>query len=179
MDDQHLLPLLACGDSKRANLDKVSILDLPAELRNQIYGYLFEFYVPICIYHEACRLDPIGRLQMRLDSGVRIPVAFFASCRTGHREAVSASYSGNTFAIGLDRSSTYPVPFNHGNTFSMGCNSYCSPSTAALHRVPIELPGALFARLGTQACWLKKIVLDLADLQNASFYKGSALGSHI
>ncbi|KAI4647372.1 uncharacterized protein J4E79_010230 [Alternaria viburni] len=178
MDDQKLLPPLARGDSKRANLDKLSILDLPAELRNQIYSYLLNFHAPLDIYHERNRLDENGRLQMRLGCGVRIPVALFASCRTLYREAVSAFYSGNTFAIGLDGGGIlYPIPFSRGYNFPMGSNSYYSPSTAAPHRVPIELPGAFFAHLGTQACWLKKIVLDLMDLPNASFYKGSSLRS--
>ncbi|KAI4920875.1 hypothetical protein J4E85_008990 [Alternaria conjuncta] len=148
MDDQKLLPPLARGDSKRENLDKLSILDLPPELRNQIYGYLLKFHAPLDIYHERYRLDQNGRLQMRLGCGVRIPVALFASCRTLYREAVSAFYSGNTFAIGLDGGGIlYPIPFSRGYNFPMGSNSYYSPSTAAPHRVPIELPGAFFAHL--------------------------------
>ena len=60
MDDRKLLPPLARGDSKRANLDKLSILDLPAELRNQIYEYFVKYPAPIRIdFKEERKSDSV------------------------------------------------------------------------------------------------------------------------
>ncbi|KAI4640460.1 hypothetical protein J4E93_008666 [Alternaria ventricosa] len=160
MDDQKLLPPLARGDSKRANLDKLSILDLPGETRNQIFGYLVEHKDPIQIscscgplgyknplWLRSCDCAPsqhIGALLLRLGKQVWIPLNLFASCRTLYREAVSAFYSGNTFAMEIRR--------------------YWSPHARASRVYDIELPIAFLTRIGSQMHWLRRVVLDLENL---------------
>lgn len=148
MDDQKLLPPLARGDSKRANLDKLSILDLPAELRNQIYEYFVKYPAPIRTdFKEHPKSDPV----FLIDPQVRIPVNLFASCRTIYREAMSAFYSDNTFSLAKKAPDDY-----------WSLHDSCT----------ILVPHAFFTRLGSQAYWLKKVVLDIDLADGTSFYRG-------
>jgi len=160
MDDQTLLPPLARGDSKRADPNKLSIIDLPGETRNQIFGYLVGHKGSIQI---SCSCGPLGyknplwlrscdcapfhhisALRLRLGQEVRIPLNLFVSCRTLYREAVSAFYSGNTFAMEICR--------------------YWSPHARASRVYDIELPIAFLTRIGSQTHWLRRVVLDLENL---------------
>ena len=152
MDDQKLLPPLARGDSKRADPNKLSILDLPGETRNQIFGYLVPIKSPMII---SCDSNP---LRMRLGHrGVRIPVNLLAICRTLYREVVSAFYSGNSFLMKASR-------------------GWCpNPNFKAYRGFDIELPIAFLTQLGSQAHWLRKVILDLEALDITKFFRGDVL----
>jgi len=51
MDNFHPVSPLSLGDSKRADLDKPSILDLPGELRNHIFSYLVESRTSVSVVY--------------------------------------------------------------------------------------------------------------------------------
>lgn len=149
MDDWSTLPPLARGDSKAADPDKHSILDLPGETRNQIFGYLIKLPDPAII---CCDNSPsISFSALRLNPEIRIPVSLFASCRTLYCETVSAFYSGNTFSLGPQQH--WGWDYRH------------------FQHSPIDVPVAFLTRVGSQAHWLRNIVLDLKDITISQFYQ--------
>ncbi|CAN9202958.1 unnamed protein product [Alternaria alternata] len=155
MATRKTIPPLARGDSKPVDANKPFIIrDLPAEIRNQIINYLVEYPTPMRI-----RCNGSGSRRRRIDeSGGRLnwkphlPVNLFASCRTLYRDAGSTFYSNNTFIIDSDYC-------------SYDCHRYSST---------IKLPGAFFTRIGTQAHWLRKVVLDLCVLESSELYRSLA-----
>ena len=141
---RHASPIVL-GDSQRAYPDKHSILELPGELRNQIYQYFVESPSPLQVRYRG--LGPYEhRLWLRLHGHLRIPVNLFLSCRTLYHEAASAFYGNNTYTL---------KPDNTQETYY----SY------------IEIASIFIVRLGSQAPWLSKIELDVSSLPGYRFHQ--------
>jgi hypothetical protein len=74
-----------------------SIFVLPAELRNQIYGFLYTSSGPIRVYFHQ---DPASRVPKAIiKSEVIFPVALFLTGRQLSAEAISVFYSSNVFLL--------------------------------------------------------------------------------
>jgi hypothetical protein len=100
MATRKTVPPFTVNDSKPADPNKPFILrDLPAEIRNQIYGYLVEHPTPLRIHCNSSGCYCISDIRLRIDPEVQISVGLFASCRTLYRDAASAFYSNNNFTI--------------------------------------------------------------------------------
>ncbi|KAH7390910.1 hypothetical protein DE146DRAFT_146748 [Phaeosphaeria sp. MPI-PUGE-AT-0046c] len=154
------------GTSKAANRDGVTLLDLPAEIRNAIYG--FALVLPDVLMVASARLfrsvdDDNGALVATRKPRKKVrphkpPVSHLASvffpslrifltCRQVYHEATSVFFSLNTFAI------TRPI---------------CSPLNGGPEH---DREGELFTdgadwvlSLGSQLSKLKMITLDLNAL---------------
>ena len=68
---------------------KVTFLDLPGELRNQIYGHLLP---------DSPRWQLVNGMSLRRD-GQKASTNFMASCRQVHAEAVSLLYGDQAFEV--------------------------------------------------------------------------------
>ena len=152
MDNFHPASPLSLGDSKRCDPNKSSILDLPGELRNHIFSYLVEARTLVSVGFVT-QHRPSNDMDMRLRfvSRVHPPMDLFTSCRTLYREAGTMLYSNNTFRL----SRHLPYPFDLPSSF-------------------VEVPREFFSRLGSQAHWLRKIVLDLDHLKPRDCFRGEA-----
>ncbi|KAI4923741.1 uncharacterized protein J4E92_007715 [Alternaria infectoria] len=152
MDNFHPASPLSLGDSKRCDPNKSSILDLPGELRNHIFSYLVESRTLVSVGFVT-QHRPSNDMDMRLRfvSRVHPPMDLFTSCRTLYREAGTILYSNNTFRL----SRHLPFPFDLPSSF-------------------VEVPREFFSRLGSQAHWLRKIVLDLDHLKPRDCFRGEA-----
>ncbi|KAH8623504.1 hypothetical protein IG631_21983 [Alternaria alternata] len=155
MATQKTIPSLARSDSKPIDANKPFIIrDLPAEIRNQIISYFVKYPTPMRIrcngsgFRRRCVDEFSGPLHGKL----QLPVNLFASCRTLYRDAGSAFYSNHTFIIDSE---------------------YC-PYNCFRCSTTITLPGAFFTRIGTQAHWLRKLVLDLHRLTSSKLYRSLA-----
>ncbi|KAI4920876.1 hypothetical protein J4E85_008991 [Alternaria conjuncta] len=159
MDNFHPVSPLRLGHSKSADPEKPSILDLPGELRNQIFAYLVTFPFPVNVEfgtHYRMFLRRADRL--RFATWLFPPIDLFRSCRTLYREAGTMLYSNNTFLF-----SRY-FPNEH--------NEQDLPGSL------VEIPREFFSRLGSQAHWLRSIVLDLDQLQPMNCFRGEARLDH-
>lgn len=74
-------------------------LDFPAEIRNQVYGYLCRSATPIRLYFYQDPDSHISTPVIPFASNVTIPVAFFMTCRQLNAEASSVFYSENIFLL--------------------------------------------------------------------------------
>ncbi|KAI4610445.1 hypothetical protein J4E80_008209 [Alternaria sp. BMP 0032] len=153
MDNFHPVLPFSLEDSERADPDKPSILDLPGELRNHIFSYLVESrtLVSVGFVTQYRPFHDDGDRRLRFVSRVHPPVDLFTSCRTLYREAGTMLYSNNTFRL----SRHLPFPFDLPSSF-------------------VEVPREFFSRLGSQAHWLRKIVLDLDHLKPRDCFRGEA-----
>ncbi|KAI4706644.1 hypothetical protein J4E89_008711 [Alternaria sp. Ai002NY15] len=152
MDNFHPASPLSLGDSKRCDPNKSSILDLPGELRNHIFSYLVESRTLVSVgFVTQHRPSNDTDMRLRFVSWVHPPVDLFTSCRTLYREAGTILYSNNTFRL----SRHLPFPFDLPSSF-------------------VEVPREFFSRLGSQAHWLRKIVLDLDHLKPRDCFRGEA-----
>ncbi|KAI4640459.1 hypothetical protein J4E93_008665 [Alternaria ventricosa] len=152
MDNFHPVVPLSLGDSERADPDKPSILDLPGELRNHIFSYLVESRTLVSVgFVTQHRPSYDTDMRLRFVPQVYPPVDLFTSCRTLYREAGTMLYSNNTFRLSRDS----PHPTDLPSSF-------------------VEVPREFFSRLGSQAHWLRNIVLDLDHLQSRDCFMGEA-----
>ena len=152
MDNFHPILPLSLGDSERADPDKPSILDLPSELRNHIFSYLVEFRTPVSVEFSTYHRLPYDRDErLYLATWVHPPVDLFTSCRTLYREAGTMLYSNNTFQLSRYLANQADLPSSF-----------------------VEIPREFFSRLGSQAHWLRNIVLDLDHLQSGNCFRGEA-----
>ena len=141
---RHASPI-ALGNSQRAYPDKHSILELPGELRNQIYQYITKSPSPLQVRYRG--LGPYeNRLYLRLNGQLRIPINLFLSCRTLYHEAASSFYSNNTYTLKPD-------------------------NTQETHNSYIEIASIFIVRLGSQAPWLSKMELDVSSLSGYRFHQ--------
>ncbi|KAI4640461.1 hypothetical protein J4E93_008667 [Alternaria ventricosa] len=148
--DTYDAPPIAVGDSKRENSDKHSFLELPGEIRNQIYEYFVKSPSPLDVRYHGINCWTTT-LYLRLNGEVRIPINIFLSCRKLYHEAASAFYGNNTFTL---------KPDDAGETN----HSY------------IEIASIFITRLGSQAPWLSKLELDVSCLkgyEDHSCYEGN------
>jgi hypothetical protein len=78
---------------------KHSLVKLPAEIRNQLFGYLVEFSNPVTVtFVEKRRWPPCYFFE----SAHEMPTNLFLACRTTYFNAASAFYANNTFLIALE-----------------------------------------------------------------------------
>ena len=159
MNNFHSVSPLRLGDSKRADPEKPSILDLPGELRNQIFAYLATFPFPVNVeFGTHYRMFSRRAERLRFATWLFPPVDLFRSCRTLYREAGTMLYSNNTFLF-----SRY-FPNEH--------NEQVLPGSL------VEIPREFFSRLGSQAHWLRSVVLNLDQLQSMNCFRGEARLDH-
>lgn len=83
------------SDSKPIDPRKHSLIKLPAQTRNHIFGYLFEYSEPVAI-----ELRNISRARhLHLGAGFEMHKNLFLACGTTYLEAASLFYVSNTFVI--------------------------------------------------------------------------------
>ena len=85
---------IATGQSKPLDPNRHSLVKLPAEIRNQIFGYLVEYSEPIVIEFN---LYPVRHFHF--GAGFGMPRNLFLACRTTYLDAASSFYANNTFVI--------------------------------------------------------------------------------
>ena len=147
----HASPI-TLGASKRANPDKHSILELPGELRNQIYDYFIKSSSPLQIrYHGIDCWDKA--LYLRLNGEVQVPINIFLSCRTLYHEAASAFYGNNTYTLKPDDAR------ERYHSYRETWHSY------------MEIASIFITRLGSQATWLSKLELDVSSLSGYRYHR--------
>lgn len=87
-------PIVALPVSQPARSDTPSFLDLPAEIRNSVYDFLFKFDTEL-------RLKCCGRPDISQAAAAPVQgIALLSTCRQIHEEATTILYSQNTFAMG-------------------------------------------------------------------------------
>ncbi|KAK4902909.1 hypothetical protein LTR27_000848 [Elasticomyces elasticus] len=109
--------------STAAIIGKVSFLDLPAELRNQMYEELLPTVETIWIY-------PLG--EVRVNSTDKASTAFMATCRQVHEEAASILYAVDSHRVYI--SSSGAIEFLEKTTAFV---SVQSANFAALNQVKV------------------------------------------
>jgi hypothetical protein len=132
-------PATAPVFSRPVDLDTVSILTLPAEIRNAIYEALF-CRGELLLLYERTEDDDYFIRPAPPTQGI---AAVFA-CRQNHEEASSFLYSRNTIVFAVKE-------YNH----NINCMAFC------------DLPGATsnwLTKIGQQRDLVRNVVIDLQAL---------------
>jgi hypothetical protein len=117
-----------------------SLLDLPSEVQNMIYAYLFDFPTPIEVTFHQCRPMADRRCRFVLGHGVEFHWQLLSTCRSIFFDAATTFYANNTFHLMDDTAAAcFPMIF-------------------------IEMPIVFLRALGHQARWVRKVILDLAGV---------------
>ena len=144
--------LITLGASTRANPDKHSILELPGELRNQIYNHFIKSSSPLQVRYHG--IDCWNKaLYLRLNGEVRVPINIVLSCRTLYHEAASDFYGNNTYTLKPD--DAREKYHSYRETF----HSY------------MEIASIFITRLGSQATWLSKLELNVSSLKGYQYHR--------
>ncbi|KAI4622609.1 uncharacterized protein J4E87_006176 [Alternaria ethzedia] len=126
------------GDSKPIDPSRHSLIKLPAEIRNKIYGYLVEYPEQIVIDLDLSPARDVYKFY--LGAGFEMPRNLFLACRTTYLEAASLFYASNTFVI---------VPANLKNR---GTIEYL-----------LGVYTGWLRKLGSQVYWHHKFSIDLSQ----------------
>ena len=87
---------IATGESKPIDPSRHSLVKLPAEIRNHIFGYLVEYSEPIVIELEY---SLNSARHFYLGAGFEMHKNLLLACRTTYLEVASLFYANNTFVI--------------------------------------------------------------------------------
>jgi len=131
-------PIATAGESKPIDPSRHSLVKLPAEIRNQIYGHLSQYSEPIIIDLDLSPARDVYRFY--LGAGFEMHKGLFFACRTTYLEAASLFYANNTFVI---------VPANLKNR---GTIEYL-----------LGVYTGWLRKLGSQVYWHHKFSIDLSQ----------------
>jgi hypothetical protein len=93
------LPTIITGKSKAADPSRLSLLDLPGEIRNRIYDYAFKYDQAIRVIGPYSYEGRWSRPDYEGSQVYRAPLTVFLTCRQIYQEAVSRFLSKNTFVF--------------------------------------------------------------------------------
>ena len=131
------LPIATVGDPKPIDPSRHSLVKLPAEIRNRIYGFLVQYSEPIVIELD---LSPARHVyKFYLGAGFEMHKGLFFACLTTYLEAASLFYANNTFVI---------VPANLKNRGTIG--------------YLLDVYIGWLRKLGSQVYWHHKFSIDLS-----------------
>jgi len=137
-----IVPLpLSGGNSKPADPRKHSLVTLPAELRNKIFGFLVEFSEPVWVTSRRHYQYSSERISFVLQTKHQLQKSLLLTCRSIYSDVASAFYSNNTFLI---------APNSY---------QYSQRSQATVAEVAV----LFFQRLGSQVHWIRKVILDITS----------------
>lgn len=88
---------IAKGDSTPARAGALSLLTLPAEIRNCVYAHLSHHIAPLCV----CVRHTYQFHYVKIDAHryVDVMLGLILPCRQLYHEAMSVFYMSNTFLI--------------------------------------------------------------------------------
>ncbi|KAI4920877.1 hypothetical protein J4E85_008992 [Alternaria conjuncta] len=132
---------LSGGESKPADPRKYSLVTLPAELRNKIFGYLVEFSEPVKVTFRRHFEYSSERISFSLQPEHQRQMSLLLTCRTIYSDVASAFYANNKFLIAPD---SY---------------QYSQRSKATADEIAV----LFFQRLGSQVHWIRKVILDITS----------------
>ena len=125
-----------------------TFLELPAEIRNKVYGYLCHSAGPIRLYFYQDPESNTPKPVVPFASDTTIPVAFFLACRQLNAEASSVFYSENIFLL------------NRRTRFA-SLTKPCFISALA----------KFFDAVGSRAALIRNVVFDTFSLYNSVFLR--------
>ena len=90
---------LSGGDSKPADPRKHSLVTLPAELRNKVFGFLVEFSAPVKVTFRRHFEYSSERITFLLQPEHQLQKSLLLTCPSIYSDVASAFYSNNAFLI--------------------------------------------------------------------------------
>ncbi|KNG48791.1 hypothetical protein TW65_04394 [Stemphylium lycopersici] len=88
-----------CHHHTPSDTQATPFLELPAEIRNKVYDYLYQFHNPIRLHFHQDPQSERPKSIVPFTPNCRVPTSLFSTCRQINAEASSIFYSRNTFLL--------------------------------------------------------------------------------